>query len=184
MPYRKLTWHSFGSINFRRNYRQSNTVKFPSYPPTARVGSPCRQRRSDAAFTLAEVVISAAIAAMTVSGIIYGYTQSSKRAEWSGYSLAAQALAVQRLEQTRASRWDPDSAVDQLLAANFAKQTLVLDIPVIGTSFAYATNFTTITDISAVPPLLRMIRVDCAWVFPTTGRVFTNTVATYRSPDR
>ncbi len=184
MLYRKLTWHSFGSINFRRNYRQSNTVKFPSYPPTERVGSPCRQRRSDAAFTLAEVVMSAAIAAMTVSGIIYGYTQSSKRAEWSGYSLAAQALAVQRLEQTRASRWDPDSAVDQLVGTNFTTQTLVLDIPVIGTNAAYATNVTTITAISAVPPLLRMVRVDCIWKFPTTGRVFTNTVATYRSPDR
>ncbi|MFM8468654.1 MAG: hypothetical protein ACKODH_01595 [Limisphaerales bacterium] len=135
------------------------------------------------AFTLAEVVISAGIAAMTVAGIIYGYTQSTKRAEWSGYSLAAQALAVQRLEQTRASRWDPDAGVDQLLSANFPSQTLVLDVPVIGTNAAYATNVTTITTIAATPPLLRMIRVDCTWKFPTTGRVFTNTVATYRSPD-
>lgn len=130
-----------------------------------------------------EVVISAAIAAMTVAGIIYGYTQSTKRAEWSGYSLAAQALAVQRLEQTRACRWDPDAGVDQLVSASFPSQTVVLDIPVIGTNAAYATNVTTITTISAIPPLLRMIRVDCTWSFPTTGRVFTNTVATYRSPD-
>ena len=143
-----------------------------------------RLRQGVAAFTLAEVVISAAIAAMTVSGIIYGYTQSTKRAEWSGYSLAAQALAVQRLEQTRACRWDPDAGVDQLVATNFATQTIIMDIPVIGTNAAYATNLTTITAISAVPPLLRMIRVDCVWKFPTTGRVFTNTVATYRSPDR
>ena len=50
------------------------------------------RRRSVAALTLVEVVLSTAIAAMTVSGILYGYTQSAKRAEWSGYSLAAQAL--------------------------------------------------------------------------------------------
>ncbi|MFA6543068.1 MAG: hypothetical protein WCS99_01500 [Limisphaerales bacterium] len=140
-------------------------------------------RPGHAAFTLAEVVMSAAIAAMTVAGIIYGYTQSTKRAEWSGYSLAAQALAVQRLEQTRACRWDPDGGVDQLTSANFPSQTLVLDMPVIGTNAAYATNVTTITAISTNQPLLRMIRVDCTWKFPTTGRVFTNTVATYRSPD-
>lgn len=147
------------------------------------------RRRSVAALTLVEVVLSTAIAAMTVSGILYGYTQSAKRAEWSGYSLAAQALAVQRLEQTRACRWDPDSGVDQLVATNFPTQTLVLDLPVIGTNAAYATNITTITvifpDGDRVAPLLhRMIRVDCVWKFPATGRVFTNTVATYRSPDR
>jgi len=139
--------------------------------------------RSTAAFTLAEVTMSAAIAAMTIAGIAYGYTQSTKRAEWSGYSLAAQAIAVQRMEQTRACRWDPNVGVDQLVSSNFPVQTVVLDLPVIGTNAAYATNITTISSISTNPPLLRMIRVDCTWTFPTTGRVFTNTIATYRSPD-
>lgn len=120
---------------------------------------------------------------MTVAGIIQGYTQSCKRAEWSAYSLAAQVLAAQRLEQTRACRWDTETGVDQLVSANFPAQTVLLDIPVIGTNGFYATNITTITVISASAPQLRMIRVDCSWRFPTTGRVFTNTVATYRSPD-
>jgi len=120
---------------------------------------------------------------MTIAGIAYGYTQSTKRAEWSGYSLAAQAIAVQRMEQTRACRWDPNVGVDQLVSSNFPVQTVVLDLPVIGTNAAYATNITTISSISTNPPLLRMIRVDCTWTFPTTGRVFTNTIATYRSPD-
>ena len=139
--------------------------------------------RSAEAFTLAEVVMSTAIAAMTIAGIAYGYTQSTKRAEWSGYSLAAQAMAVQRMEQTRACRWDPNAGVDQLQATNFPSQTVVMDIPVIGTNAAYATNITTITDISTTAPLLRMIRIDCTWKFPATGRVFTNTIASYRSPD-
>lgn len=139
--------------------------------------------RGQTAFTLAEVVMSAAIAAMTVSGIIYGYTQSTKRAEWSGYSQAAQAIAVQRMEQTRACKWDPGAGVDQLVSSNFPVQIAILDLPVIGTNVAYATNITTITSISTNQPLLRMIQVDCIWKFPTTGRVFTNTLATYRSPD-
>lgn len=127
--------------------------------------------------------MATAIAAMTVAGILYGYTQSSKRAEWSSYSLAAQAMAVQRLEQTRACRWDTETGVDQLTSANFPTQVMLMDIPVIGTNGFYGTNVTTITTISATSPQLRMIRVDCTWKFPTTGRVFTNTVATYRSPD-
>ncbi len=140
-------------------------------------------RRDREAFTLAEVCVATAIAAMTVAGIIQGYTQSTKRAEWSAYSLAAQALAAQRLEQTRACRWDTEASVDQLVIANFPSQTVLLDMPVIGTNGFYATNVTTITVISGAVPQLRMIRVDCTWRFPTTGRVFTNTVATYRSPD-
>ena len=177
-------------MNFHRTEKlfdwldKASSVKLPSHPPTGLVGSLFHRRRSVAALTLVEVVLSAAIAAMTVSGILYGYTQSAKRAEWSGYSMAAQALAVQGLELTRACRWDPESGVDQLVAANFPRQTLVLDLPVIGTNAAYATNITTITSPKGVPLLHRMIRVDCVWKFPTTGRVFTNTVATYRSPDR
>lgn len=140
-------------------------------------------RRSEAAFTLVEVGLSAIIAAMTIAGIVYGYTQSSKRAEWSSYSLAAEAAAVQRLEQTRACRWDTETGVDQLVSGNFPVQIVLMDLPVIGTNAFYGTNITTITIISASPPLMRMVRVDCVWRFPTTGRLFTNTVATYRSPD-
>ncbi len=145
--------------------------------------TPARERRAVGGFTLAEVCVATAIAAMTVAGIIHGYTQSTKRAEWSAYSLAAQALATQRLEQTRACRWDTETGVDQLVTGNFPTQTVLMDIPVIGTNGFYATNTTTITVISGTAPQLRMIRVDCTWRFPTTGRVFTNTVATYRSPD-
>jgi hypothetical protein len=140
-------------------------------------------RRAVAAFTLAEVAISASIALMTVAGIIIGYTQSSRRAEWSSYSLAAGAAAVQRLEQTRACRWDTETGADQLVATNFPVQVVLLDMPVMGTNGFYGTNTTTITTISATAPQLRMIRVDCVWRFPGTGRLFTNTVATYRSPD-
>ena len=52
------------------------------------------RHRSAGAFTLAEVVISVGIATLVFAGLITGYVQSSYRAEWSGYSIAAQALAV------------------------------------------------------------------------------------------
>lgn len=154
-------------------------MKLPNLSAASR--SPLRA--GTAGFTLAEVGMAAAIALMTVAGIIYGYTQSSQRAEWSGYSLAAHAAATQRLEQTRACRWDTETGVDQLVAANFPQQVVLLDIPVVGTNAFYGTNVTTISTISATAPQLRMIRVECRWRFPTTGRVFTNVVVTYRSPD-
>lgn len=114
--------------------------------------------------------MAAAIALMTVAGIIYGYTQSSQRAEWSGYSLAAHAAATQRLEQTRACRWDTETGVDQLVAANFPQQVVLLDIPVVGTNAFFGTNVTTISTISATAPQLRMIRVECRWRFlPRAG---------------
>ena len=147
------------------------------------------QRRGDtrvrmSAFTLAEVVISASIATLVITGMIQGYVMSSRRAEWSSYSLAAQSLAIQRMEQTRACKWDPEAypAVDELVSANFPTQINILDIPISRTNTVYATNFTTITSISTVPPL-KMITVDCVWRFAINGRGFTNSVATYRAPD-
>jgi len=131
-------------------------------------------------FTLVEVVIAMALAAITVGASIYGYTHSSRRAEWSGYSLAAHALAMQTIEQARASRWDPMSSYpDQLVQSNFPPRISLLDIPIRGTNVVYATNFTTISNVSTNPPL-KMIRVDTVWRF-VNNRLYSNTVVTYRS---
>jgi type II secretory pathway pseudopilin PulG len=133
------------------------------------------------AFTLAEVVIAMAIAALSLGSIVNGYIISSQRAEWSAYSLAAHSLAMQRLEQMRAAKWDPDGVppADQL--TNSPNKVEILDIPRSGTNTVYATNITTISTISTTPPL-RMVRVDCVWKFMSRG-AFTNTVMTYRTVD-
>ena len=130
-----------------------------------------------------EATIASTIAAMMFGGIIYGYIQSNKSAEWSAYSFAAQSLALQRLEQTRACRWDPDGTpvVDDLTNSNFLLEFKILDVPLNGTNITYATNITTISTISAVPPL-RMISVETTWQF-INGKIYTNTIATYRAPD-
>jgi hypothetical protein len=135
-------------------------------------------------FTLPEVVIAGALGALTLGGIIYGYVISAKSAEWSSYYTAAQSLAMQRLEQTRAAKWDlqAEPQIDNLVSSNFPKSIEILDIPITRTNVVYATNLTTIATISTNPPL-KMIRVDCSWTF-TGHTLFTNTVVTYRSPDQ
>ena len=143
-----------------------------------------RREATSRAFSLVEVVLSMAIAAVAIGGMVYGYIMSAQRAEWSAYSLAAQSLAVQRSEQTRACKWDPSGfpPVDELVAANFPVVVDILDIPISGTNLVYATNWTTITTVSTTPAL-RMIQVDCVWKFMNRG-VFTNTIVTYRGPDQ
>lgn len=122
------------------------------------------------------------IAAIVIGGIIMAYVQSAYRTEWSGNSLAAQALATQRLEQTRATKWDPERGFDELVQANFPTQVTILDLPVAGTNATYATNITTISWIQTNAPMLKLIRVDCVWTGPR-GRLHTNTAANYRTPD-
>ncbi len=113
---------------------------------------------------------------------MYGYMISARRAEWSGYSLAAHTAALQVLERTRAAKWDPtrDPVVDMITSANFPMETVLMDIPVTGTNAVYCTNHVSISTISTSPHI-KMIRVDCLWPF-MNGRVYTNTVVTYRSP--
>lgn len=137
-----------------------------------------------AAFTLAEVVITTGLAAVVIGGSVYGYVTAAQRAEWAAYSLAAQSLAMQRVEQCRAAKWDPLGfpPVDELVATNFPLQVNTLDIPVSKTNVVYATNFTTISMVST-NPMLKMIQVDCTWMFMARGP-FTNTIVTYRAPDQ
>jgi prepilin-type N-terminal cleavage/methylation domain-containing protein len=133
-------------------------------------------------FTLVEVVITLAIVALVIGGIIYAYVMAAQRAEWSAYSLAAHSVAMQSLEQSRAAKWDPQAwpVVDEQGLTNFI-QIEPLDVPVAGTPI-FATNFVQITQVSANPPL-RQIRADCVWPFVTRG-TFTNTVITLRAPDQ
>lgn len=137
-----------------------------------------------AAFTLVEVVVAMSIAAVLMAGLMLGYLQTLERAEWSAHSLAANSLALMRVEQTRAAKWDTLATprVDQLTQTSFPPAVEILDIPIAGTNMALATNFTTITTISSDPPL-RLVQVDCVWSFHN-GRVFTNTIITYRAPDQ
>ena len=155
------------------------TTRITNNPPAAR-----RRRRGASGATLMEVVMALMVAAVAMAGTVAGYILAASRAEWSAFSLAANSLAMMRMEQARAAKWDTQAQppVDQLEPANFPVETNVLDIPISGTNVVYATNFTTITTLSTDPPL-KMIRVDCVWPFARRGP-FTNTMITYRAPDQ
>jgi type II secretory pathway pseudopilin PulG len=141
----------------------------------------------ESGFTLAEVVISTAIILLTLGGVIYGYVKTTARAEWSAYSLAAQSLAMQGIEQTRAAKWDPQAwpPIDELGATNFI-QVEQLDVPKKGPP-VLATNFVSVTLVSLDPPL-KELRADCVWVLRSGPgqRIgpFTNTVITLRAADQ
>jgi type II secretory pathway pseudopilin PulG len=138
---------------------------------------------------LAEVLISLAIAGMLFAGLITAYIQSSYRAEWSGYSLAAQSLAVQQLEQARAATWDINTTPERNELTNVpAISSTILDLPVNGTNVVWATNYTTITSIpitNTIGATIYMVRVDTSWPFIWAGKrhYYTNTVADFFAPD-
>lgn len=134
--------------------------------------------------TLMETLVSMMIVAIVISATINGYILSTNRADWSSQSLAAHSLALQRLEQVRAATWNisGETDVDQVTSANFPVVKSVLDLPVSGTNVVTATITTTITTVSANPPL-KMVRVDCVWPYRSRG-LFTNTITTYRAAEQ
>ncbi len=132
-------------------------------------------------FTLLEVLVSFLIAGIAIGGIIKGYSLASRRAEWSAYSLAAQAMAVKGMEQVVAAPWVPQYNIDQLVSSNFPPRVEYLCLPTQQTNLVNGTNITVISTFST-SPLMKMVRVDCVWTF-LDNRMFTNSVATIRAPN-
>ena len=159
--------------------------------------------RQVSAFTLAEVVIAIAIVAVVLGGMTVAYTQTTRRAQWTGYSLAAQALAIQQLEQARSAVWDtstspPRNELTNLSLSSWSYSAGVLtgytwtnlDIPISGTNAVRATNYVTVrmlylNGVSVPPVLVQMVQVDTVWPFlwGNTNRFYTNSIATYCAPD-
>jgi prepilin-type N-terminal cleavage/methylation domain-containing protein len=146
-------------------------------------------QKKDAGFTLIEVMIAFVIFGMVASGMIYGYTQANRMAEWSSMSLGAQSYASQGLEQALAAKWDTQSGTtnvgplygDQLGVTNYS-QVDTNDVPTSGAPLLLTNNIY-ITSYQTNPPL-RQIRSDCVWAFPLTGKLYTNTMITLRAPDQ
>lgn len=160
------------------------------------------EKRRVAAFTLAEVVMAVAIAAMIFGGIITANVHLTQRAEWTGQSLAAQALAIQQLEQARSAVWDNTLFKNEMTNLNLLGWTYntntgvgkgysyaLLDLPIAGTNYVQATNYVTLTQLTNVTGLpavkLQMLQVETVWRFKAFGgpRLHTNTVVTYYAPD-
>lgn len=157
-------------------------------------------RSKAAGFTLAEILMSLLVFSLVSGGIIYGYVQLNRAVQWSAISLAAQSFASQGAEQARAANWNPrgypmtsnyPGAFDELTAPTnyvLGGTNYVLDIPIKGTPSAtdfafFVTNYISITNVSANPPL-RQIRADAVWNFYLTGKTYTNTAILLRAPDQ
>jgi prepilin-type N-terminal cleavage/methylation domain-containing protein len=152
-------------------------------------------------FTLVEVMVSLGIATLLFGGIITSYIQSSRQAEWSGYSLAAQAIGVQQIEQARSGVWDFSISKNELTNLNLRSwqynattkvgtgySTNVLDLPISGTNVVMATNFVTVKMLSLTGLAnvqVQMVTVDTVWPFRTAHGMclFTNRIANYFGPD-
>lgn len=146
-------------------------------------------------FTLVEILVSILVFALVISGVIYGYVQANRIAEWDSMSLAAQSYASEGVEQARAADWRPrdwpptngPGTMDELPPTNYL-QTDIMDIPIKGQPSAsdsafWVTNYISVTDVSDNPSL-RQLRADCVWTFPATGQRYTNTEILVRAPDQ
>jgi len=166
-------------------------------------------KKREAGLTLVEVVICAAIVALMFGVIITCYITTATRLEWTGYSLAAQSLGIQIVEQARSAKWDLSmgaAAVNEitnitLLSPSWNASTLtysgyttnVLDVPIKGTNVVLATNFVTIQQFNITggtnAPVIYMqsIRVDTVWPFTGWSQFgticYTNSIGTYLAPD-
>jgi prepilin-type N-terminal cleavage/methylation domain-containing protein len=152
-------------------------------------------------FTLVELAIALAMITLLFSGVITAYVQSSRSAEWAGYSLAAQSAGIQQIEQARSGVWDYSISKNELTNLNLLSwsynattkvgtgyTTNVLDLPVSGTNIVVVTNFVTVKMINLTGftnVQVQMVTVDTVWPFMkgSTRLLFTNRTASYFGPD-
>jgi hypothetical protein len=141
------------------------------------------KRSGRAAFTLVDTLISIMIMGLVFATTLVAYTRTSERAEWSGYSLAAECLGVRQMERFHAVVWDTQVVPIIDDTVNIPLTVVApLDLPMTGTNAVWATNYTTVSNFTmAGPSYFKMIRVDTVW--PWKGKLFTNTLVTYRAPD-
>lgn len=132
--------------------------------------------------TLVEVTVALAITGLAVGGIVNGYNFCTNSSQKAATLLAANARAMERIEETRSAVWDTAQypVEDQLVTTNFPNKVVTLDLSGSGGVITPATIQTEITPISANPPLKR-IRVNCIWQV-RGGQWVTNTIETIRAP--
>ena len=174
-----------GLLTDRGNLLANNSMMMPLAQTNRRSGA--------SGFTLIETMVAFGVFAMVVAGVIYGYVQANRMAEWSAISLAAQSYASQGAEQARAAKWDPwaypaNSNTDQTPSGSVWTNTGIFDIPIKGNptngNFGFfETNIVSIVNISANPPLRKIVST-AYWNFYLTGKPYSNTVVLLRAPDQ
>ena len=148
-----------------------------------RIRQPNRNMGRSPAFTLIEVAVALAVAVLMMAGMFQGYTLASRRAQFSSFQLAANAMAMQQMERIVAATWVVSgTSVTNIFSPSLTNtQVNALCVPSSGTNLVFATNYATVQQVSTNPPYV-MVSVSCVWNFMGMG-TFTNTVAVLRSPD-
>jgi Tfp pilus assembly protein PilV len=158
------------------------------------------RKRGRLGFTLGEVLVSLFIFTLVVAGLIFGYSQINRMAEYSSMSLAAQSFASEGLEQMRSAQWNYErwpvtnygaSTGDDLgFPAGGSYTTNIvdtMDVPTTGAPI-YVTNYITVTyvltNLCPALPAWRQIRSDVVWAYPWDGTLATNTAIALRAPDQ
>ncbi|HXR48210.1 MAG TPA: prepilin-type N-terminal cleavage/methylation domain-containing protein [Candidatus Limnocylindrales bacterium] len=146
------------------------------------------KRKASTAFTLVEVVMSIGILSLVMGGMIFGYVQTNHRTEWSSMSLDAQSFATEAIEQARAAQLalGGGTVINQYSQPPFSNGTYTRTNTMLIPSTGRLTNVVTtvsITNLSSNPTLYQF-RADCVWYFPGRTNKFTNTIITWRAPDR
>lgn len=151
-------------------------------------------------FTLGEVLVSFFIFSLVISGLIFGYSQVNRMAEFSSMSLAAQSFAEEGLEQMRSAQWDyvrwPNTnygfgSGDDLgfpVGSSYTTQIVdTLDVPTTGAPINvtdYVTVAYVLTNLNPTLPPLRQITCNVVWTYPWDGTLCTNTAISLRAPDQ
>jgi type II secretory pathway pseudopilin PulG len=164
-------------LKFVANYR---TDRRSIHMSTCR---PKQSRAESAAFTLVEVCVAMMIAVLVMAGMFEGYNLAARRAQFSAFQLAANAMAMQQMESIVAAQWVISGSASTNIFSQVLtnQQSRALCLPTGGTNLVYATNYASVTQLSTNPPYV-MIQVSCVWSFMGMGN-FTNTVCAMRSPD-
>ncbi len=172
------------------------------------------KRTAADAFTLAEVLLAFFIFGLVTAGMIYGYVEANRIAEWSSQSLAAMSYASQGMERMRSAQWE---AAEGNIATNGPGTTDVMPLSIMinpplkeflpatldpgAGVYCYVTNevdtldipttggLINVTNFIAVTqihtnPTLRLIVSQVVWTFNLTGKLYTNTIITLRAPDQ
>jgi prepilin-type N-terminal cleavage/methylation domain-containing protein len=141
------------------------------------------RRAGRAGFTLIEVILAAAIAALTLAGVFQGYNMAGRNAQFAACSMAANAAAMKQLEQITSTDWVPSYGKLQLFSPALTNPVVVnLCLPSAQGNVIACTNYTSITQISSNPPYA-MIQVQAVWSFPSYGGTYTNTMVLLRAPN-
>jgi len=149
---------------------------------------------------LGEVLVAFFVFSLVISGLIFGYSQVNRMAEFSAMSMAAQTSAEEGMEQAKSAQWDyvrwpntnfgPGTGDDLgfLVGSNYTTNISdTMDVPTTGAAHSHRGlrhDHLCADELESHPSAPAAIRSDVVWTCPLDGVSYTNTAITLRAPDQ